>query len=49
MKQYILKKEGEEVARGNEFDLMHYIHKHEPQSLDWCLKYCGYTMEEIII
>lgn len=47
MKAYILRRDGVEVARGNEFDLLAYIHRTHSFSFDYALKYAGYSVREV--
>lgn len=44
-KTYILKRDGEEVARGDEFELLKYMHRKHSFSMDWACKHEGYSVE----
>jgi len=43
--KYILVKNGEEVFRGTEWEIVAYLHKAHPYSVDYALKYAGYKVE----
>lgn len=46
MKTYILKRDGVEVERGDEFALLAYIHRTHSFSFDHALRFEGYSVEE---
>ena len=45
--QFILKRDGEEVARGNEFELLKHIHTRHSFSIDWAIAHEGYSVEPV--
>ena len=45
MKTYILKRDGVEVERGDEFALIAYIHRAHSFSFDHALRFEGYSVE----
>lgn len=43
--QFILKRDGKEVARGDEFELLKFVQRKHSCSFDWACKYEGYSVE----